>query len=101
LAAADVSGRLNKSIAHGDARSIPAGQFPLSREAARKMRGGTTDMTRHAAPCKAHFHPDFGRARVAFRGGRLWPPGNGRQINVLLCILKGFALAQPLCSAIK
>src|SRR5262245_30592228 len=31
----------------------------------------------------------------------LWPPGNGRRINVLLCILKGFALAQPLCCSIK
>jgi hypothetical protein len=32
---------------------------------------------------------------------RLWPPRHTIQINVLLCILKGFALAKPLCCRIK
>src|SRR5262245_63494715 len=36
-----------------------------------------------------------------FSGATLWPPGNARRINVLLCIVKGFALAQPLCCSIK
>jgi len=31
----------------------------------------------------------------------LWPLGNAAQINVLLCILKGFALAKPFCCGIK
>jgi hypothetical protein len=32
---------------------------------------------------------------------RLWPPGHTIRINVLLCILKGFALAKPLCCPIR
>jgi hypothetical protein len=32
---------------------------------------------------------------------RLWPARHTIQINVLLCILKGFALAKPLCCRIK
>jgi hypothetical protein len=42
-----------------------------------------------------------GTAFGGIPGRTLWPPGNGRRINVLLCILKGFALAQPLCCSIK
>jgi hypothetical protein len=41
------------------------------------------------------------RAYEDFPRRRLWPPRHTIQINVLLCILKGFALAKPLCCRIK
>src|SRR5262249_1780581 len=40
-------------------------------------------------------------ARKGLLRPRLWPPRHTIQINVLLCILKGFALAKPLCCPIK
>src|SRR5499433_3451891 len=48
----------------------------------------------------AFLHPACtakGRAQRGLRRQRLWPPRHTIQINVLLCILKGFALAKPLC----
>src|SRR5262245_8412991 len=66
-----------------------------------KTRSGTPDMTRLAPACKAPPPaPAWSHIR-GFPGRTLWPPGNGRRINVLLCILKGVALAQPLCCSIK
>src|SRR5262249_44512355 len=41
------------------------------------------------------------RAYEDFPRQSLWPPRHTIQINVLLCILKGFALAKPLCCRIK
>src|SRR5262249_13584950 len=42
------------------------------------------------------------RRRRRGRGRRpLWPPRHTAPINVLLCIVKGFALAKPLCCRIK
>jgi hypothetical protein len=41
------------------------------------------------------------RAYEDFPRRSLWPPRHTIQINVLLCILKGFALAKPLCCRIK
>ena len=50
----------------------------------------------NAPPCDSYTVDPVGSAPKA-----LWPLGNAAQINVLLCILKGFALAKPFCCLIK
>ena len=62
-------------------------------EGRRRRRGGAPEST------SSQVGPV--RARKGLLRRRLWPLRHTIQINVLLCILKGFALAKPLCCRIK
>ena len=60
-----------------------------------RLRADPTRLA-HAPPYDSYTEDPAGYAPKA-----LWPLGNAAQINVLLCILKGFALAKPFCCGIK
>jgi len=70
----------------------------------------TSDSAREARPDRRSrpyqdplqsVFPQTGPAPKGLVQQRLWPPRHTIQINVLLCILKGFALAKPLCCPIR
>src|SRR5262249_49996365 len=66
-------------------------------------RAGRNQRPKQLQPATGRLVPEAarGRSKRPALAARLWRPGHSVWFNVLLCIVKGFALAKPLCCPIR